>query len=154
MKRIFKVTIKRVAIAFLTLLLLATLPLTGSRAGGTQLPGYVGGVSVRAEKGVYPSPGSWLVTVGSYAANTIGTIGYTWWTAREECKQPNGSYTIIYQWNSPSGAVNYNSTQYYSAGTHYYHSCSSARRLSSLGNHDFKQFADIWRPYLSWSELK
>ncbi len=153
MKRLLNLTTKRVTIDTLTLLLLTNLPLTDSHAGGTQLPGYVGGVSVRAEKGVYPSPGSWLVTVGIYAVSTVGTIGYTWWTAREECKQPNGSYTIIYQWNAPSGAANYSSTQYYSAGTHYYR-CSSTRRLSSLGNHDFKQSADIWRPYLGWSELK
>jgi hypothetical protein len=148
-----KLRIKTLMILILTTLL-SILAISKVYAATTSITSVLAGITVRAEKSVYPGSSLWSASVGSYAANTIGTIGYTWWTAREECRQSNGTYAITYQWNAPNGRANYLATQLYDAGNFYTHSCASnKRKFWSMGTHDFKQGTSVWQPTINYSVL-
>lgn len=141
----------KVMVSLAMIVFVSALSIAKVSASTTSIVSVLAGITVRAEKSVSPGISMWSASAGSYAINPIGTIGYTWWTAREECRNNNGTYSITYQWNAPWGKANYNSTQFYDAGNFYTHTCASGRRkFWSMGQHDFKQGSSAWQPTLNY----
>lgn len=127
---------------------------TGVVIGGTTITsGSVGGITVWAEKAINQGGSTWGSYVWSHSAASIGTIGWTWWTIRQECTY-SGTTPFNEQYN---GQVSYNSDSKNSSANVVYRTCPDYRdqmSLKNMGNHDFKQGADIWRPYVERVEVR
>ncbi len=148
-----KLRLKTTAIIFFTVTLVLLNAIEAS-AATSAIYSTLAGISVRAEKSVYPGSSMWSASVGSYANNPIGAIGYAWWTAKEECRNSSGTYVATYQWNAPWGRVNTYSTQLYDAGNFSTHACNSGRwKFWSMGKHDLKQGSSIWQPVFNYPVL-
>jgi len=107
--------------------------------------GTVGGIYCYADKSVSTYLGAWSTSVSSSCVASIGTIGWTYWTDREICQG-----TITWQLVRGGYAVYNRSSVSMQGQGNSYHTCPPGvqRTLQGLGNHDFKQGIDVWRPYV------
>lgn len=120
-------------------------------AGTSSTSGGVDSAHCTASKTITQSSTYWTAYVTSQCDLGIGRIGYTWWTVRVWC-QAQSKY--IWQYNAPSGVVNYNSNYLQRAKSNNpYSACSSTPLLEDAGQHDFATVTpSTWQPTVIRSE--
>lgn len=107
---------------------------------------YVGGVRCSAIKtNVVNWASSWTHYIYSTADSPIGTIGWTYWKAREHCEGE-----IIEDFNYGARASYGDDREVASKSKGLFTSCEWGHILQNYGNHDFKHpivNPTVWQPY-------
>lgn len=121
-------------------------------AGTTSKSGGVDSARCVASKTITQSSTYWTGYVTSQCDLGIGRIGFTWWTVRVWC-QSLGRY--VWQYQAPSGVVNYNSNYLQRAKSNNpYSACSVTISLEDTGVHDFATATpSTWQPLVTRAEL-
>lgn len=96
---------------------------------------------------------TWESNIYSTAQSPIGTIGWTYWTDREFCSL-DGTAPI---WSRPHGSrASYGDN--FEASTsinNFYSACvGGVQTIDTIGNHDFKNTNETWRPNVSASRKR
>ena len=120
-------------------------------AGTTSKSGGLDSAQCTASKIITQNSSYWTAYVRSKCDLGIGRIGYTWWTVRVWC-QSLGRY--VWQYNAPSGVVNYDSNYIQRAKSNNpYSACSVMIVLKNTGQHDFATMTpSTWQPTVTRSE--
>lgn len=121
-------------------------------AGTKNVSSTIAGISVRATKKISQGTNSWAAYSDSVSVNgvKIGTIGYTWWTLRQECPVTN---TVVANFQY-GGSAKYNASSYYGTANVIYKGCVGYKRLKNMGTHDLKNGSSVWRPYVELAETR